>query len=63
MSISHHREPPKPRDGDYITLRGHDDEQQREDAEQQLARNGCRFVRFVVLDDGRLQAHGYLRGQ
>ncbi len=60
MSLNPH-EPPKPRDGDYVVIRGVDSEFERGDAERQLANQGCRAVRFVTLDDGRLQAHGYLR--
>jgi hypothetical protein len=56
-------ESPAPRCGDYVVIRASDTPEQRLDAEQLLARNGCKGVRFEVLDDGRLQAHGYLRAQ
>jgi phosphohistidine phosphatase SixA len=56
-------EPPAPRCGDYVVIRHSDTPEHREDAERQLANQGCKGVRFVVLEDGRLQAHGYLRAQ
>lgn len=46
--------------GDYIQLRGADTESERADVRAIFRRNGCRSVRFEVLGDGRLQAHGYL---
>lgn len=54
-------EKPKLKDGDYVLMRGSDTEAEREDVARQLAENGCKFVRYEVLEDGRLQAHGYLR--
>lgn len=52
--------PPQLKAGDYITMRGADTEAERADAERVLRHNGCRSVRFEVMADGRLQAHGYL---
>lgn len=51
----------KPADGDYIVSRGTDTPEQRQDAEQTLRANGCLRFRFERLEDGRLQAHGYMR--
>jgi hypothetical protein len=50
----------KMKDGDYVQIFGLDSEEERERAQQALLAHGCRTVRFVQLDDGRLQAHGYL---
>lgn len=49
-------------DGDYVVIRHQDTPQTRADAASQLHYNGCKRIRFVRLDDGRLSAHGYLRG-
>lgn len=54
-------DPPKPRDGDYVVTRMMDTLLERDDCERQLARNGCKAVRFEVRPDGVLVAHGYLR--
>lgn len=54
-------EPPKPAVGDYVCTRASDTEAEREDARQQLLRNGCRRFRVENLDDGRITVHGYLR--
>ncbi len=50
-------------DGDYIVTRGKDSPDQRSDAEQTLRANGCLRFRFETLEDGRLQAHGYMRAE
>lgn len=51
--------PPPP--GEYVTTRSRDTEEEREDARQQLLRNGCRRFRVENLPDGRIMVHGYLR--
>lgn len=49
------------RDGDYVVFRATDTPDMRANAATQLYDQGCKRIRFVQLDDGRLQAHGYLR--
>ncbi len=53
-------EVPKPRDGDYVITRGQDNDFERADSSHYLKAHGCQSVRFVTLDDGRLQIHGYI---
>lgn len=55
------REPPSLPIGEYVTTRLKDTEEEREDARQQLLRNGCRRFRVENLPDGRITVHGYLR--
>lgn len=47
--------------GDYTVRRGRDDQSQRDDAVDNLKRNGCRDWRFEPQPDGTLIVHGYLR--
>lgn len=51
----------RPPDGDYVVTRAHDTPEERADAEQTLRANGCLRFWYQTLDDGRLQAHGYMR--
>lgn len=53
--------PSRPPDGDYIVLRGQDNDEQRADAEQTLRNQGCKRFWHEPLDDGRVRIHGYMR--
>jgi hypothetical protein len=50
----------EPKAGDYVTRRGRDTAEEREDARRVLRNQGCRGFRFELLPDGTMQAHGYL---
>jgi hypothetical protein len=50
----------KLRSGEYIIMRGTDNDAERADCKRVLRNNGCKSVRFEPLTDGRLQVHGYL---
>ena len=52
-----------PPTGDYVVTRARDTPEERSDAEQTLRVNGCLRVHFETLNDGRLQAHGYMRAE
>ncbi len=52
--------PGAPRTGEYVMNFPIERSGDRDTARQVMRRNGCKSIRFELLESGRLTAHGYV---